>query len=268
MGKITLDYNVAEPERVDGGRFDLDENLLRHLLDNCTIDRKYNQYLKDKSVIIVGPAAYMLEKESSEFIESFDIVVRLNRGWKIKDEHKKYLGERTDIRYHCGMEHENNGGAWEIQSMIDNNVSWASIGFPRYLSYFHNDILKFEKMNQHFNMNFHIFSDLELYLSLHHYMGTRMALGTTAFSDLILYDIKRLHISGITFLDGGYFKDYKQSNEFNGPEATYLESDIWKNHTDVGGHAMIPQRKLLKLLSEIDDRITMDKEVEKVINNA
>ena len=46
------------------------------------------------------------------------------------------------------------------------------------------------------------------------------------------------------------------------------ESDIWKNHTDVGGHAMIPQRKLLKLLSEIDDRITMDKEVEKVINNA
>ena len=45
MGKITLDYNVAEPERVDGGRFDLDENLLRHLLDNCTIDRKYNQYL-------------------------------------------------------------------------------------------------------------------------------------------------------------------------------------------------------------------------------
>ena len=181
---------------------------------------------------------------------------------------KKYLGERTDIRYHCGMEHENNGGAWEIQSMIDNKVSWASIGFPRYLSYFHNDILKFEKMNKNFNMNFHIFSDLELYLSLHHYMGTRMALGTTAFSDLILYDIKRLHISGITFLDGGYFKDYKQSNEFNGPEATYLESDIWKNHTDVGGHAMIPQRKLLKLLSEIDDRITMDKEVEKVINNA
>ena len=85
MGKITLDYNVAEPERVDGGRFDLDENLLRHLLDNCTIDRKYNQYLKGKSVIIVGPAAYMLEKESSEFIESFDIVVRLNRGWKIKE---------------------------------------------------------------------------------------------------------------------------------------------------------------------------------------
>ena len=42
-----------------------------------------------------------------------------------------------------------------------------------------------------------------------------MALGTSAFLDLILYDIKRLHISGITFLDGGYF-EYEKFGSING----------------------------------------------------
>ena len=264
--KVSLNYNIPEPEKIDGGRFGLNEEIMKYLMNNCTIDRKYNQYLKDKSVIIVGPAAYMLEKEQGDFIESFDVVVRLNRGWRVKDEHKKNLGERTDIRYHCGMEHENNGGAWEIENMISQGVEWATIGFPRYLDYFHNDILKFEDLNKQHNMNFHVFSDLELYLSLHHYLGTRMSVGTISFADLALYDFKRLHISGITFLDGGYFKSYKQSKEFDGPDAAFLESEIWKKHTDVGGHAMIPQRKLLKLLSDIDDRITMDDEVKHVIN--
>lgn len=264
--KVTLDYNIPEPPLVDGGRFDLDTDIMSYLLDNSKIDRKFNHYLKDKSVIVVGPAAYMVGKEKADFIESFDVVVRLNRGWSVREDLVNDFGRRTDVRWHCGIEHENNGGVWNIEGMKDYGVKWACIPFPRHLSYFHNDILKFEKLNEEHNMNFHCWSDMELYLSIHQYIGTRMGIGTTAFADLFFYDFKRLHISGITFLDGGWYKGYKQKELYDGPDAQYLQSDIWKTHTDVGGHAMLPQRKLLKLMSDMDERITMDTEVKEVID--
>ena len=185
----------------------------------------------------------------------------------IEDKYKKQFGERTDVRYHCGMEHVNNGGPWNIPGMIDYGVEWSCIQFPRYLDYFHNDILNFEKLNETHNMNFHCWSDLELYMSIHHYLGTRMNLGTAAFTDLMFYDISRLHISGITFLEGGWYGGYEKSNKkySGGKDAGHFKSDEWKKEKGSGNHAMIPQRKLLKLLSEYDDRITMDKEVKEVI---
>ena len=66
--------------------------------------------MKGKSVIVVDPSPYMMEQERADFIESFDVVVRLNKGWKVQDDKKKYLRERTDVRYHCGMEQVQNGG--------------------------------------------------------------------------------------------------------------------------------------------------------------
>tara|TARA_B100000287_G_scaffold429654_1_gene483400 strand:- start:3707 stop:4513 length:807 start_codon:yes stop_codon:yes gene_type:complete len=266
--KVSLDYNIKELERVKGGRFELNEKILSHFYDNCKIDRKFNNYLKGKSVIVVGPASYMMNQELGDFIESFDVVVRLNKGWKIEDKYKKHFGKRTDVRYHCGMEHENNGGAWDISNMIDYGVEWACIQFPKYLDYFHNDISNFEKKNEKYKMNFHCWSDLELYMSFHHYLGTRMNLGTAAFTDLIFYDLDKLHISGITFLEGGWFEGYEKSNKIysGGENADFFKSKEWETEKGCENHAMIPQRKLLKLISEFDDRVTMDDEIKKVIS--
>jgi hypothetical protein len=261
--KAYLDFIIPEGEKIDGGRFDLTPEIWRHLYDNSKIDRKFNEYLRGKKVIIVGPASYMLEKESADFIESFDVVVRLNRGWNVKEELKKNLGARTDVRYHCGMEHENNGGAWNIQGMLDYGVQWAAIQFPRNLDYFHNDVLNFEKLNSEYQMNRHVWSDLELYMTIHHYLGTRISIGTAAFTDLIFYDVERLHVSGITFLQDGWYKGYKQREYFNDKE--YMKEDLWKDKLDVGGHAMTPQIKLLNLIRECDDRLTVDKEMEQYL---
>ena len=190
--------------------------------------------------------------------------MRLNRGWKIKDEHQQHFGTKTNIRYHCGMVHENNGGAWDIQQMIEAGVEYAAISFPKNLDYFHDDITRFEQLNEDHNMNFHYFSDLELYTSIHHYLGTRMAIGMAAFIDLLFYDIKSLHVSGITFGEGGWFKGYKQKESFD--KNDYMKEEMWTKHRTIGNHAMIPQRKLMKLCSEIDSRISFDPEVEEVIS--
>ena len=61
------------------------------------------------------------------------------------------------------MEQVQNGGPWDIPGMLDYGVE--GLVFTKYLDYFHNDVLKFEEMNQEHNMNFHYWSDLELYMS-------------------------------------------------------------------------------------------------------
>jgi hypothetical protein len=53
------------------------------------------EYIKDKSVIVVGNNATALEKEQGELIDSYDIVVRFGKG--IMTGYEKYLGTRTDI---------------------------------------------------------------------------------------------------------------------------------------------------------------------------
>ena len=258
--KAKLDFIVPEPEIIDGGRMDLNVDVLKHLLDNSKIDRKFNHYLKDKKVIIVGPASYMLEHNKQDFIDSHDVVVRLNKNWNIEPKYQKHFGTKTNIRYHCGMENEHNGGAWNIPGMLEKNIEYAAISFPKNLSYFHNDILKFEKLNSQHNMNFHYFSDLELYITLHHFLGTRMTVGTVAFTDLLFYDIKSLHISGITFLEDGWYKGYKINPEWD--DKKYMSKDLWKLKKDIGNHAMNPQKQLLNLFTQIDNRITLDPEVE------
>ena len=39
------------------------------------------QYFKDKSVVIVGPSPSLKGSGQGKYIDSFDIVVRVNKGW-------------------------------------------------------------------------------------------------------------------------------------------------------------------------------------------
>ena len=96
-----------------------------------------------------------------------------------------------------------------------------------------------------------------------HNENARNSLKRSAFTDLIFYDIERLHVSGITFLQDGWYKGYKQREYFDDKE--YMKEDLWKEKLDVGGHAMTPQIKLLNLIRECDDRLTVDKEMEQYL---
>ena len=61
----------------------------------------YYHYLKDKSVIIVGPASYLKGTKRGGFIDSFDVVVRCNGFWKPPIEHQEDIGKKTNIRSIC-----------------------------------------------------------------------------------------------------------------------------------------------------------------------
>ena len=264
--KVELEYRIPELPRPLEGNYQLNQDILKYLFENAKIDRKFNHYLKDKSVIIVGPAGYMKNSKKGDFIESFDIVVRCNGFWKPPINLQEDIGKRTDIRWHSGAEFPNTGGMWDIKDMLDYGVEYVCIQYPKYLDYFHDDVKKFEKKNEPYNIPFHNWSDLELYLSIHHYLGTRIQCGMSAVADIMFYDIKKLHVSGFSFHSeikqgvpggGDYLKGAK-------PEG-YLQHDyVEETHTFVN-HAQIPQMKFLRELQNFDNRLSFDKETEEVL---
>ena len=44
----------------------------------------FEKYLNDKKIIIVGPASYLIGKNLGNFIDSFDIIIRIKRGYPIE----------------------------------------------------------------------------------------------------------------------------------------------------------------------------------------
>ena len=86
----------------------------------------YLNFLKDKRVIIVGPAESLLERGDGQFIDSFDIVVRVNRGIEPTIKNYNKLGSRTDILYNCMLEKEDNGGVIELNLLKLKDVKYVS----------------------------------------------------------------------------------------------------------------------------------------------
>lgn len=262
--KVELNLNIPELPRPDGGDYNLTADVLKYFLNNAKIDRSLNHYLKDKSVIIVGPASYMKDSGKGEFIESHDIIIRCNGFWKPDSSLYKDVGKRTNIRWHSGAEFPSTGGMWNIKDMIDYGVEYVCIQYPKYLDYFHYDIKKFENLNEEYNLPFHYWSDLELYLSFHHYLGTRMQLGMAAVTDLMFYDLKSLHISGFSFhanIKEGIAGDYIEGAK----PAGYVQNDYNKTIHSFVNHAQIPQMKLLREFMNLDSRLTIDSETDQIL---
>ena len=58
----------------------------------------FRKFLLGKSVAILGPAPYLKGKAMGEFIDSFDVVIRINHVY-VKNLEKCY-GSRTDVIFH------------------------------------------------------------------------------------------------------------------------------------------------------------------------
>lgn len=79
-------------------------NLFKRLL--CTFFKKryiYNfnrEWFEGKRVAIVGGADSVLAKKMGQYIDSFDVVVRINKGVELIEDQYEYVGTRTDFLFH------------------------------------------------------------------------------------------------------------------------------------------------------------------------
>ena len=73
-------------------------------------------YYKNKTIAIVGPASTALLEKKGDYIDSFDIVVRINRSINNYLEKTEYLGSKTDILFH-GLNESAIGGCGPVQPL-------------------------------------------------------------------------------------------------------------------------------------------------------
>ena len=173
----------------------------------------YLKFLKDKRVIIVGPAESLLERGDGKFIDSFDIVVRVNRGIEPTFLNSQKIGSRTDILYNCMLEKDDNGGKIELNLLKLKNVKFVS--YHSQVSYqgkaeptkpHHLDNAKLTIMNSFLKTHM---IDHNFYNSISSQVNCRPNTGFIAIFDLLFHEVKELYITGYTFYMDGFMKGYK-----------------------------------------------------------
>ena len=219
-------------------------------------DKGYNEFLKDKRVGIVGPSPSLDGSELGEWIDSFDVVVRLNKAFPVKGEQQKDVGKRTDIHYHSLCTDEFNGGPVRFKELKENNVI-LTCAYPKLIQPFYMDFVRFFNENQKWGVPYHEYG-LLYYQEIAKMLGTRPNTGTLAITDLICYDIKELHIIGFTWFKDGWQKSYKDPKKILGESKSKdIEKTLYKNNFD-GRHHQKPQEDLVRELYLNDYRIFID----------
>ena len=140
----------------------------------------YNEYLKNKKVILVGSAERLLFYNLGSYIDSFDIIVRVNRAIAIK-EFFNQIGSKTNVLYHCfnpDMEEIKNESFLEIVKDI-RDLKFIVPTFPNTGDYpFEHPIDKWKKLiEENTDCKMEIYKN-ELWLDLKNQIGT-LPLGTT-----------------------------------------------------------------------------------------
>lgn len=261
--KAKLEWNVKEPERLHGEhntKLEVDFDTIASVFKNAVIDKEYYDYIRDKKVVIVGPAGYLRGQNRGDFFtDNFDIIVRINRSFPLEKTDWTDLGYRTDIRYHNGSENPVEGGPLFLER--SSNLEYLSVIFPRHLDYFDHHINEIERKinesDEEVKPKLHTYTDIEQFITFHHIMKTRPNAGVATILDLLNYSPKQLHISGMTFFTGKSYIDSYSEKALKGEE-----HHVKRQMTN---HAQGPQRDLVRMLYENYSTITLDDEVKETL---
>jgi CMP-N-acetylneuraminic acid synthetase len=232
---------------------------------------RFSEYLAGKSVVVVGPAAYMEGLEQGPHIDSHDVVVRLNLDCPINPAiHERIfpgdiprpnpadVGTRTDVLYHtlfneslsraAGQEHgdaqleawEEDGLQWLVCRMRNRRVDYI---YP----YTEGRAFGF------------VIPPRSWYLDFKDELGTPPNMGLVAIRHLLDAPIKSLHVTGMSFNQPweGYRSGY---GGFTREQASRGDgSGMWGQlgHTPPP-HDQQSQMAYLRDLAYADHRLTFD----------
>jgi hypothetical protein len=225
-------------------------NYLRYVIQKNRTPRLsyqdvFQRFLQKKRVILIGPSVTVQECFLGNFVESFDLVVRLNKSLPIPTIMQEHIGRRTDILYNSlnttDYLNENNINPFFFRNQ---NVKYVRCPYPPVIP-FKYDIQKFQKKSKNIIHFGHI--DTYYYSKIKNNLKTRPYSGTCAIADILKQDIKELYVMGIDFYSYGYASYYRKVNKKK------LER-LRNNHI----HKREPQIDLIKRFYLLDDRLVVD----------
>lgn len=173
---------------------------------------------RNKRIAIIGAASSALDEANGDYIESFDIVVRVNKAivtWK--PEMREFVGKRTDVLFHSFYENEESGGGpIDLDLFKEFGVEYVvhpfnnPEGFLTHLNYYKRNL----RTNRTFVMSRKMYRKMK-----EPFERWRPTVGFAALYAVLNSPAKEVYITGFTFFRtpyaGGY-RDHlieKQANE-------------------------------------------------------
>jgi hypothetical protein len=208
--------------------------------------------VKNKRVIIVGPSITVQECNLGNFINNFDIIVRLNKSLPVPIKMYQHVGCRTDILYNS-LNTSDYPGENNISPLFlkQQKIKYLRCPYPP-ITPFKEDIKSFYKKNINI-INFgHI--DTNYYKKLEYGLGTRPYTGTCAIADLLHCQVKELFVMGIDFYT------YKHSFYYRNVSSVKLKK-LQNNNI----HQRKPQIDLIRRFYLLDNRLVVDNILDEIL---
>ena len=227
------------------------------------IDQKYQKYLSGKRVALVGPAAYLTKLNTGKYIDSFDIVVRVNRGTELLDKYSNSIGKRTDILYNCLIKSPDNGGDILVKDYKKNKIKWiatipgSDVNGISKSNKLHKMVSWFTVLKLKWHFDFHIM-DYRKYSLVNEKAESRSNTGFASIFDLLNHGVSKLYITGFSFYLDNFMSGYKSGCEMDDEE--FARQCFMSKR-----HKQIPQWKYLKEIFQKDERIEVDEILKKIL---
>jgi len=224
----------------------------------------YEEYIKNKSVALIGPAAYMVGTNYGVEIDQHDVVVRLNRGVELVEKYPDDIGIRTDVLYSCLIEKPGNAGPYQPLDLKNNHDIKVVVAPP------HSDfqgIAHATRLHELVNrIKAKELSDILTLRIVDHKFHTAMAksieckpnTGFMAIYDILRYKPSKLSLYGFSFYLDGFMPGCKKGVEDEQKFADncfvskrHVQKNMWK----------AAKNSLLKL-----DNVVTDKVLTEILN--
>jgi len=166
--------------------------------------------IENKRVCVVGPANYLNTLNIGETIDSYDTIVRFNKGYNLIKK-PDIFGSRTDILYHCVCQNKDNGGPITEEMTKQYKIVFSypllsandKTSFNRGNIDVYNNLPKFVSNKNIVNKND--------YLTWERDIGCRPNTGIIAILDILKMKPKELYITGFTLFKDGYSSLYRDN---------------------------------------------------------
>ncbi len=163
---------------------------------------------RGKRVAVIGAADSAFKKENGEYINSFDIIVRVNKAphsWS--PEKAKFIGSRTDVLFHSFYENSESGGG-PIDFELYNRLGIQFIVNPN-----HNlkglwTHLNYYKRNQN-NKTTYILARPFTEKITKNFGKWIPTVGFSALQTVLNSKCREVFITGFTFFKTPYARDYR-----------------------------------------------------------
>lgn len=167
-----------------------------------------DKIFKGKRIAIIGAASSAYEKELGKYIDSFDLVIRINKAlvtWK--NENEPFVGTKTSILFHSFYENnQSGGGPLDFRLYEQRNVKYVVNPNNNYEGW---------RLNYNFYKKYNSFN-ITYFLSKRYYQemaqpfnGLRPTVGYAALYSVLRSPFKEAYITGFTFFKTAYSKGYR-----------------------------------------------------------